>query len=152
MARSALYLGHLVSQRAEQVSILLSRKAVASNESLMSCMKTGQGMKVLKQLLFELNWAGFVVRRRLKSRVFGLKRMFVLPQLPQNPDGKVLIHLGCGDINSPEFINVAVRSAPHVDYIRVVTDLSIFPDNYADLGYACHLLEHIRRNNIRRML
>jgi hypothetical protein len=103
-------------------------------------------------MVIELTWAGFVVRRRVKSRLLRLKISFVQPRLPENPDGKVLIHLGCGDINRPEFINVNVRSAPHVDYIRAVTDLSIFPDNYADLGYACHLLEHIRRNNIRRML
>ncbi len=109
-------------------------------------------MKVLKQLLLELSWASFVVRRRLKSRALWLMRLFVRPQLPQNPDGKILIHLGCGDIASPDFINVDARPAPHVHYICDVTDLSIFPDNYADLVYACHLLEHIPRNKLRKNL
>jgi len=109
-------------------------------------------MKILEQFLLELNWASFVVRRKLKSRALGLKRLFVQPQLPQNPDGKVLIHLGCGDIASPEFINVDAHPAPHVHYACDVIDLSIFPDNYADLVYACHLLEHIPRNKLRRTL
>lgn len=81
-----------------------------------------------------------------------MKRLFVRPQLPKNRDGKILIHLGCGDIASPEFINIDARPAPHVHYVRDVTDLSIFPDNYADLVYACHLLEHIRRDKLRKTL
>ena len=107
---------------------------------------------MLKQLLSELAWAAFVIRRRLKSRAFKLKRLFVQPQLPINRDGRILIHLGCGDIASPEFINVDVRPAPHVHYVRDVRDLSIFPDNHADLVYASHLLEHIRHNALRKTL
>ena len=106
----------------------------------------------MRNIAKELTWASFVVRRRVKSRVLGLKRLFIRPQLPQNPDGKILIHLGCGGIDSPEFINVDARPAPHVHYICNVTDLSIFPDNYADLVYACHLLEHIRRDQLRKTL
>lgn len=109
-------------------------------------------MRVLKQFLLDLKWASFVVRRRLKSRTLGLKRLLVRPQLPKNRDGKILIHLGCGDIESPEFINVDARPAPHVHYVCDVTDLSIFPDDYADLVYACHLLEHIRRDELRKTL
>ena len=107
---------------------------------------------LFKRVIEELNWAGFAVRRRLKSRVLGLKRLFIRPQLPQNPDGKILIHLGCGDIASPEFINVDARPAPHVHYVRDVTDLSIFSDDYADLVYACHLLEHIHHRDLSKTL
>ena len=106
----------------------------------------------LKNLAKELAWAGFVLRHRLKSRTRGLKRLFVRPKLPNNSDGKVLIHLGCGDIASPEFINVDCRPASHVHYVRDVCDLSIFSDNYADLVYASHVLEHIRRAAMRRTL
>jgi predicted SAM-dependent methyltransferase len=118
----------------------------------MSQIKEEQTKKILKQFLFELAWAGFVISRRLKIRTLGLKRLFIRPQLPQNSDGKVLIHLGCGDVNSPEFINVDARPAPHVHYVRDVTDLSIFPDNHADIVYASHLLEHIRHNALRKTL
>lgn len=110
-------------------------------------------MHILKQIFSEeVKWAGFVVRRTLKSRLLRFKRSCIQPQLPENPDGKILIHLGCGDVNSPEFINIDARPAPHVHYVCDVTDLSIFPGNYADLVYACHLLEHIRRNNLRKTL
>jgi len=109
-------------------------------------------MHVIKQVLYEIRWAFFVLARRIKSKVFFVKRLLVKPQLPQNPEGKIFIHLGCGDIASPEFINIDARPAPHVHYIRDVTDLSIFSDNYADLVYACHLLEHIQHNNLKKTL
>lgn len=109
-------------------------------------------MRVLKKFLLELNWAIFVARRRLKSRTLGLKRLFIRPQLPGNPDGKILIHLGCGDIVSPEFVNVDARPAPHVHYVCNITDLSIFRDGYADLVYACHVLEHIPHTALRNTL
>jgi len=109
----------------------------------MNDFKAKQPRRVLRQLLSEFAWAGFVLRRRLKSRTLGLKRVFVRPKLPNNPDGKILIHLGCGDIASPEFINVDARPAPHLHYVRDARDLSIFPDGYADLVYASHVLEHM---------
>jgi predicted SAM-dependent methyltransferase len=115
-------------------------------------LKAEETMKTTKQFLSELTWVSFVVGRRIKSQVLVLKRLFVRPDLPQNSDGKILIHLGCGDIDSPEFINVDVRPGPHVHYISDVTDLSIFPDDHADLVYACHILEHIRRDKLRRTL
>jgi predicted SAM-dependent methyltransferase len=118
----------------------------------MSQIKMEQTKKILKQFLSELTWAGFVVKRRLKSRILGLKRLFVQLQLPKNRDGKILIHLGCGEIDSPEFINVDVRFSPHVHYVCDVIDLSIFPDNHANLVYACHVLEHIHRDKLRKTL
>ena len=109
-------------------------------------------MHILKQIFSEVEWVGFVLRRRLKSRLLRLKRSFIQPQLPENPDGKILIHLGCGDVNSPEFINVDARPAPHVHYVRDVCDLSIFPNDSVDLVYACHILEHIRRDKLKKTL
>lgn len=112
----------------------------------------GQTKKILQQFRSRSAWASFVVSRRLKRRVLALKRIFFVPKLPQNADGKVLIHLGCGEINSPEFINIDCRPAPHVHYVCDVTDLSIFPNNYADLVYASHILEHIHRDQLRKTL
>lgn len=109
-------------------------------------------MHLLRQIFSGIRWAVFVRGRRLKSRILGLKRLFVRAKLPKNPDGKVLIHLGCGDINAPEFINVDARPAPHIHYVCDVTDLSVFQDNYADLVYACHVLEHIHRNALKKTL
>ena len=109
-------------------------------------------MNILKNLMSDLCWARFVLARKVKSRILFCKRLLVKPKLPKNHDGKILIHLGCGDVNSPEFINVDARSAPHVHYVRDVRDLSVFPDNYADLVYACHILEHIRRAAMKKTL
>ena len=109
-------------------------------------------MHKLRQIFSEIKWAVFVVGRKLKSRAFIIKRLLVRPELPKNTDGKIFIHLGCGDIASPEFINIDARPAPHIHYVRDVTELSIFSDNFADLVYACHLLEHVRKNALRKTL
>lgn len=97
-------------------------------------------------------WPIFVFSRGLKNYILRIKRLVIQPKLPKNKNAKVLIHLGCGPINSPEFINVDIRPAPHVHYIRDVTDLSIFPNNYADLVYACHVLEHIEEPKLKKVL
>jgi predicted SAM-dependent methyltransferase len=109
-------------------------------------------MRLLRQILSEAGWAAFVIARRLKSRLLVVKRCFITPKLPKNPNGKVFIHLGCGDIASPEFINVDARPGPHVHYICDVTDLSIFADGSADLVYASHVLEHVRHNGLKKTL
>lgn len=93
-----------------------------------------------------------MIGRRLKRRAYSLKQLFVRPQPPQNSNGKIFIHLGCGDIDIPGFINVDACPAPHVHYVRDVCDLSVFPDNYADLVYACHLLEHIKPEKLTKVL
>jgi predicted SAM-dependent methyltransferase len=109
-------------------------------------------LHALKTICSELSWAGLVMRRRLRRRLHAAKRRFASPPLPRNPDGKVYVHLGCGQIASPEFINVDTCPAPHVHYVQDACDLSVFPDDHADLLYACHLLEHIDRENLKRVL
>jgi predicted SAM-dependent methyltransferase len=78
--------------------------------------------------------------RRMRDRV---RRLVRPPAYPQNPDGKVFLHLGCGMVDSPEFINVDGRDLPHVHHAMGVCDLDRFADGFADLIYACHVLEHI---------
>lgn len=109
-------------------------------------------MILLRQIFAELKWISFVLGRIFKSRALMLNRAFVRPKLPQNKDGKILIHLGCGDVNSSEFINVDTRPAPHIHYICDVTNLSIFQSDYADLIYACHVLEHVPHNSLKKTL
>jgi predicted SAM-dependent methyltransferase len=106
----------------------------------------------LRKAVAGFAWAGFVVRRRLKQKILLVRRLFWSPPLPVNPDGRVYIHLGCGGIASPEFINVDICPAPHVHYVREVSDLSVFPDDYADLIYACHLLEHMNPRDLPKVL
>jgi hypothetical protein len=63
-------------------------------------------MHVAKRICGDVSWVGFTLWRRIRQKTLGLKRLFVRPALPVSPDGKVRIRFGCGDIASPEFINV----------------------------------------------
>jgi predicted SAM-dependent methyltransferase len=92
-------------------------------------------------------------RKRLKLQLSFAKRRLVKPSLPKNRNGKVLVHIGCGKIDSPEFINVDAQPFAH---IHIVTDdITLLPDfgsNTVDLVYMCHILEHIKRNNLKDVL
>ncbi|MBP8304043.1 MAG: methyltransferase domain-containing protein [Phycisphaerae bacterium] len=109
-------------------------------------------MRLLQTAASELSWLRFALWRRAKSRLLGVKRLLVRPKVPTSRDGRVYVHLGCGDVAIPGFINVDIRAAPHVHYIHDVTDLSIFSEGYADLIYACHVLEHVRHTAVKHTL
>jgi predicted SAM-dependent methyltransferase len=89
------------------------------------------------------------VSRRVRREVGFVKRRLVKPVLPPRADGRLLIHVGCGEIDSPEFVNVDAQPYPHVHFVSDdITDLSMFDDGSADLIYLCHVLEHVRRREI----
>jgi Uncharacterized protein conserved in bacteria len=60
--------------------------------------------------------------------------------------------LGCGDVIGRGFINVDLKPAPHVNYIHDVKNLPFFEDGYADLIYACHVLEHFSLDSLKFVL
>ena len=73
-----------------------------------------------------------------------IARRFVGRDLPQNANGKVLVHIGCGDLNDKRFINLDTRPGWHIHVVDEIQNIDKqFPKNYADLIYACHILEHI---------
>lgn len=74
------------------------------------------------------------------------------PRLPVNRDGTVNIHLGCGQINHPAFINVDMVRYPHIHYLRPIDDLSVFDNDSADLIYASHCLEHFSFRQVPEVL
>lgn len=74
---------------------------------------------------------------------FKIKKAFTGASLPVNADNKVYVHLGCGDIDWPKFINVDARPQKHVHYVHGVTSLPFFKNDTADLIYLSHCLEHI---------
>lgn len=89
------------------------------------------------------------VTRRVNRELGFVKRRLMQPPLPRQAGGPLLIHIGCGDINSPEFVNVDAQPYPHVHYVRDdITDLSMFSDRSVDLVYMCHVLEHVHRKEI----
>jgi predicted SAM-dependent methyltransferase len=93
------------------------------------------------------------LRRRLKTRLSFVKRRLIKPPLPENSDGKVLVHIGCGKKNSPEFINIDAQPFAHVHIVTDdITSMSDFGDGTVDLVYMCHILEHIKRNDLKKVL
>ncbi len=71
-------------------------------------------------------------------------RKFFRRRLPDNPDGKVLIHIGCGDLQDKRYINVDSRPGWHIHYVHSIQECAgVFPPDHADLIYACHVLEHL---------
>lgn len=93
------------------------------------------------------------LRRKLKMRLAFLRRRLIEPPLPKNSAGGVLLHIGCGKINSPEFINIDAQPFPHVHVVSDnITFLDDFADATVDLVYMCHILEHIRREELKTVL
>jgi predicted SAM-dependent methyltransferase len=93
-----------------------------------------------------------VIYRETRFALEKTVRRLHAPSLPQNEGGRVYIHLGCGRINATGFINVDAVPLPHVHYVQEVDDLSVFPNGYADLIYASHVLEHISHKKVAKVL
>lgn len=69
-------------------------------------------------------------------------RCFKKKPLPRGD--KVLIHIGCGEFNDKTYINIDSRPGWHIDYVDSIENINNrFPENHADLIYACHVLEHV---------
>lgn len=67
-----------------------------------------------------------------------------LQALPRGADGKVLLHIGCGGINAPGFINLDARPQPHVHIVTTnLFKLSMIPNDAMDFIYMSHVLEHV---------
>jgi SAM-dependent methyltransferase len=90
---------------------------------------------------------------RISNRGVGwLRRRFAPPSFPASADGKLRLHLGCGTIDAPGFVNVDLLDAPHVHLQRPLDDLSTLPDDSVDFVYACHCLEHFGYRHTRMVL
>jgi predicted SAM-dependent methyltransferase len=92
--------------------------------------------------------------RRLRSSVkAGLVWLRWRATRPAHPQGDALrIHLGCGDIDEPGFVNIDARPAPHVHHVQGIARLDAFADDTADLIYASHCLEHVPHREMRVVL
>lgn len=91
-------------------------------------------------------------RRAIKRKLSFLKRRLVAPPRPPG-EGEVLLHIGCGKINSPEFINVDAQPYAHVHIVTDdITKLDSFGDGTVDMVYMSHILEHIPRAKLMAVL
>lgn len=76
------------------------------------------------------------------ARQFAGRTRRLLVKVPRPPGGAVRLHLGCGPIDHPGFINIDGVSRPHVHHIQSVVDLSNFASGSVDFIYTSHVLEH----------
>ena len=86
----------------------------------------------------------FGARSIIGAAVRSLRR----PPLPDIDKEGLKLHLGCGDVDLPGFVNIDVSPAPHVHHVRRVERLPLFADGTVDLIYASHVLEHFPHESV----
>lgn len=83
------------------------------------------------------------------ERTYGrLRRLIIRPPLPINKNTQVYLHLGCGDIEAPGFINIDAVPRRHVHYVRSIDNLSMFKEGSVDFIFASHCLEHFPHRSV----
>lgn len=87
-----------------------------------------------------------------RKHLMFIKRHFITPSLPQNPEGKIYLNLGCALNSGSEFTNIDVEPYPNIHHIQDIMDLSNFRDNSVDMVYASHVVEHIPREKLKSTL
>jgi predicted SAM-dependent methyltransferase len=91
-------------------------------------------------------------RYRLPMRIAAGRVSRAVHKRPHPVAPELYLHLGCGHVDHPRFVNVDGFPFPHVQYVRPVDDLSPFADGSAGLVYASHCLEHFPRATVPRVL
>lgn len=88
--------------------------------------------------------------RQLRDQGRWLRWRLNRPPAPRT-DG-LRLHLGCGTIDHPGFVNIDGRPARHVHHVQGLDRLGNFASGSAEMVYACHCLEHIARDDLPRVL
>jgi predicted SAM-dependent methyltransferase len=102
------------------------------------------GVELLKRVIPD--------RYRLPLRIAAGRASRALFKRPLPVAPELYLHLGCGPVDHPRFVNVDGFPLAHVQYVRPIDDLSPFADGSAALVYACHCLEHFPRQAVPRVL
>lgn len=74
------------------------------------------------------------------------------PKIKLEQKQSLKIHLGCGDINHPDFVNVDLRPLKHIHYIGGIDNLKMFRKDSVDLIYTSHCLEHVPHAKIDKVI
>jgi predicted SAM-dependent methyltransferase len=82
------------------------------------------------------------LKLKVKIAYMEFKHVFVAVPMPIEAEGRLNLHLGCGEIDHKKFINIDGHPFPHVHYVQTIDKLPQFKDGSADLIYASHCLEH----------
>ena len=64
----------------------------------------------------------------------------------------VKLHLGCGSIDHPDFINIDGYPHSNVHFVQRIDRLKIFKKDSVDMIYASHCLEHFRYHDTQAIL
>lgn len=59
------------------------------------------------------------------------------------------LHVGCGSIHIPGYINIDIRYLPNVDVVDNAKFLRKFENKGVEEIYACHVLEHFSRWDVK---
>jgi len=62
------------------------------------------------------------------------------------------LHLGCGKRHIPGYVHIDVVDYPHIDHVSSIDNLSFIQDDSVAVIYNCHVLEHFKRRDVRRVL
>jgi predicted SAM-dependent methyltransferase len=85
---------------------------------------------------------GSAVHERVNRVRFRLRPVREVGSLPKK------LHLGCGSSRAAGFCNVDITGQLSVEVVDDVSRLAKFPDNHAEMIYACHVLEHFSHAEI----
>lgn len=92
----------------------------------------------------------YEIKENILLNLMKIKKIIVKPDFPKS--NKKNIHLGCGTVNHPSFINIDGLPLPHIHYVRPIDDLPLFNDETIDLIYASHCLEHFSHRKVDTVL
>lgn len=110
-----------------------------------------QSIYILKRLK-NTDWTETQLFQKLGLILAKTKRVINRPSFPITTDNQLNLHLGCGKINHPQFVNIDALPAPHIHYIRNLSDSVPFDTETVDLIYSCHCLEHFSHTEIPQVL
>lgn len=83
-----------------------------------------------------------------KKLIYFGARFFRLINKNTSHKNSTKLHLGCGEGRIEGWCNVDIDCLPTVDVVDDIKELKKFDNNYAEMIYACHVLEHLSHQQV----